>query len=195
MSIADALITAAEQLLTERGLEGFSTNRIAKRAGVSVGSLYQYFPNKDSLLAEVARRLERRTAASLIAVLEECRACSLEVAAGRIVDLLLSEDIGAMKMRRVVRREVPSSWTDETSSLVDGRVRDELANELTRRDDVRGGPTPVIVWVVAHAVETLVEHAVLTMPELLASEAFRDELVQLIVRYLRAEDSPAARNG
>jgi len=47
----DAIITAAAHILIERGYEGATTGRIAERAGVSIGSLYQYFPNKEALVA------------------------------------------------------------------------------------------------------------------------------------------------
>lgn len=44
-----AIVQAASKILVEEGVKGFNTNNIAKRAGVSIGSLYQYFPNKDSI--------------------------------------------------------------------------------------------------------------------------------------------------
>lgn len=49
---------AAEQLTRELGIEGWTTNHVAERAGASIGSLYQYFPSKESLL--VALYLHRR---------------------------------------------------------------------------------------------------------------------------------------
>src|SRR5436305_14701526 len=52
----DAILQAAAHLLAARGWEASTTNHIAERAGVSIGSLYKYFPNKSSILAEVARR-------------------------------------------------------------------------------------------------------------------------------------------
>ena len=45
-----AVLTAAAHILEERGLSGFNTNAVAERAGVSIGSLYQYFPSKDAIL-------------------------------------------------------------------------------------------------------------------------------------------------
>jgi AcrR family transcriptional regulator len=59
------ILEAAARILEMRGFEGFNTNAIAERAGVSIGSLYQYFPNKDALLSglierEVAPLLEVR---------------------------------------------------------------------------------------------------------------------------------------
>src|SRR6185295_18754704 len=46
----DAVLKAAAQVFTRRGYAGATTNHIAERAGVSVGSLYEYFPSKDALL-------------------------------------------------------------------------------------------------------------------------------------------------
>jgi len=54
----DAIVIAAEQLTRERGIEDWTTNHVAERAGASIGSLYQYFPSKESLL--VALYLTRR---------------------------------------------------------------------------------------------------------------------------------------
>jgi AcrR family transcriptional regulator len=58
-STVDAIVEAAARILEERGLDGYTTNAIAERAGVSIGSLYQYFPGKDALTAAL---LERETA-------------------------------------------------------------------------------------------------------------------------------------
>lgn len=57
--MVDALIEAAGQVIAERGLEHFTTVQVAERANVSVGSLYQYFANKDALLAALVDRLNR----------------------------------------------------------------------------------------------------------------------------------------
>jgi AcrR family transcriptional regulator len=52
----DAIVHAAGLLLRQRGWTASTTNHIAERAGVSIGSLYKYFPNKEAIVAEVARR-------------------------------------------------------------------------------------------------------------------------------------------
>jgi AcrR family transcriptional regulator len=52
----EAIVEAAARILETAGLEGYTTNAVAERAGVSIGSLYQYFPNKDAItLALIAR--------------------------------------------------------------------------------------------------------------------------------------------
>ena len=52
----DTIVEGAARILEERGFEGYNTNAIAERAGVSVGSIYQYFPGKDAITAAIIRR-------------------------------------------------------------------------------------------------------------------------------------------
>lgn len=63
--MVDDLLRATARVLVEEGWEAASTNRIAKVAGVSVGSLYQYFPNRDALVMAVARQHAGRMLAML----------------------------------------------------------------------------------------------------------------------------------
>lgn len=61
------IVEAAARVLERKGFEGFNTNAVAERAGVSIGSLYQYFPTKDALLSAIIER----EAAPLLGVAEE----------------------------------------------------------------------------------------------------------------------------
>lgn len=55
-----SIVEAAAQVLESEGFEGFNTNAVARRAGVSIGSLYQYFPGKDALTVALIRRETKR---------------------------------------------------------------------------------------------------------------------------------------
>ncbi len=55
-STVAVIVEAAARILERRGFEGFNTNAVAAKAGVSIGSLYQYFPNKDALLSALIAR-------------------------------------------------------------------------------------------------------------------------------------------
>jgi len=59
----DAILTAARELLLERGLEGFTIEDVAQRAGIPIGSVYQYFPNKFAVVVE----LDAQDTAALVA--------------------------------------------------------------------------------------------------------------------------------
>lgn len=61
----EAILEAATRILRDQGLAGLTTNRVAERAGVSVGSLYQYFPSREAILAELVRRLRLSMSARL----------------------------------------------------------------------------------------------------------------------------------
>ncbi|XOT97655.1 TetR/AcrR family transcriptional regulator, partial [Alcaligenes pakistanensis] len=55
-ALVEAILEATARVLSERGYAGTNTNVVAEVAGVSVGSVYQYFPNKDSLIAALHER-------------------------------------------------------------------------------------------------------------------------------------------
>ncbi|MCO5793190.1 MAG: TetR/AcrR family transcriptional regulator [Blastomonas sp.] len=66
----EAILEAATQIIASRGLAGFNTNAVAERAGVSIGSLYQYFPNKDALMVALIRQQQERQGAAVRAAVE-----------------------------------------------------------------------------------------------------------------------------
>jgi len=182
--IVESILAAAEAVINEHGLASFTTQRVVDRAGVSVGSLYQYFKSKEAILAELARRLEQRTQQRLIEIFQQSAADSLDVLAARVVDELLT-GIGGITFRRALRQEVPSGWTADTSSEVDATVREHLRDVFASRDDVRQGPHELMTWVIGHAIEGAIEAAVMADATLLGSDAFRAELIELVTRYLR----------
>ena len=56
----DAILKAAAQIIAANGLAGFTTNAVAARAGVSIGSLYQYYPNKDAVMVALIHRSQQQ---------------------------------------------------------------------------------------------------------------------------------------
>ncbi len=78
----EAIIEAAARILEVSGLEAFNTNAVAEKAGVSIGSLYQYFPAKEALLAALIRR--KRT--ELIADIEREKALAGAHDLSRVLD-------------------------------------------------------------------------------------------------------------
>ena len=77
-----AVLEAAARILEERGFAGYTTNAVAERAGVSIGSLYQYFPGKDALIVAL---IERETATLLADMAEVPGEPSFEARLGRMI--------------------------------------------------------------------------------------------------------------
>jgi AcrR family transcriptional regulator len=85
----DAILEATVQVLLDVGKERLTTTRVASRAGVSVGTLYQYFPNKSSLLQAALRRHMDGVAAAVEQACREQKGNSLESMATALVDAFL----------------------------------------------------------------------------------------------------------
>lgn len=65
----ETLVEAATYILRDEGPRGFTANKVAERAGVNIGSFYQYFPNKEALLFHVAQIIWERQLAQLMPIL------------------------------------------------------------------------------------------------------------------------------
>lgn len=77
-----AVLEAAARILEERGFAGYTTNAVAHRAGVSIGSLYQYFPGKDAVTVAL---IERETATLLADMAEVLNETGFEARLGRMI--------------------------------------------------------------------------------------------------------------
>ena len=84
------LMTATERVLVERGYDALTTTRVAAVAGVSVGSLYQYFPGREALVAELLRRRAEATAARLEASVAATRGRPLGARLAALLDASIS---------------------------------------------------------------------------------------------------------
>lgn len=76
--LVDSILQAAVQVLAKEGMRRFTTTRVAERAGVSVGSVYQYFPNKAAILFRLQSDEWRETSEMLRGILEDTRNPPLE---------------------------------------------------------------------------------------------------------------------
>lgn len=114
----DTIFEAAIQVLLANGLDGITTIQIAERAGVSVGSLYQYFPNKSALLAAVVKRHVGQVADATIA------ACNS--AHGKTIGEMCAAMMGAFVDAKTRRPEVSRAlYLPSAAVNADAIVREE----------------------------------------------------------------------
>lgn len=132
------LLEAAAQVFSREGLAA-TTNRIAERAGVSIGTLYQYFPDKNALLHAVAARHVRAADARLGALFEQLRATepSFDETMDQLLTALVELHSGQPRLHAVLHRVAMTAADLEEMRAFEDRVCAEVAFHLKRCD--RGG--------------------------------------------------------
>jgi len=187
--IVAAILDGAEQLLEAGAVEQITTNRIAALAGVSVGSLYQYFPNKEAIVRELALRLDRRALETAGAHVEAAAGRSLEEAARITARALLARELGSPRLRRALQLDVPGRWLEGANAATDDAIGALIAGVLAEREAEirREGDRERMAFIIQHALEGVAEAAVARRPAYLEDDAFAEELAQLLFRFLRRE--------
>lgn len=102
----EAIVEAAIRILRTDGWARLTTTRVAERAGVSVGSLYQYFPNREAIAVEIVRRRTRAFLAAVIAV-DLAGATDLDEAAQRAMAGFLAEKRRTLDLSLALRDTLP----------------------------------------------------------------------------------------
>jgi len=187
-----AIVDAAGRILLTEGAGALNTNRIAKVAGVSVGSLYQYFPNKEAVLGALAER----EGANLRNKLEELIKLTADMPVEQFVDQVIHA-MFAMRERHALLIRISDAHSGE-AGLMQQRValaeslRDVVRRVIQRRSpEVRPVDADVASFVIVHAIQG--QLAALDQglePWFMEREELVAELVILVQRYLRPQQAP-----
>ena len=185
----DALIEATARILVKEGFDKASTNRIAEKAGVSVGSLYQYFPGKDALVTAVVERHGEELAQVVREALAEVMELPVEEAIRTLVRAALDAHRIDPKLHRVLAEEIPRTGKPENAELL-GRETYALFRAWleAHRDEFRAVDLELATFVCVTSIEALTHTAVIYHADRLTDEAFEalvDEATRLVVRYLQ----------
>jgi|SRR3954470_12929346 AcrR family transcriptional regulator len=185
----DALIEATARILVKEGFDKASTNRIAQGAGVSVGSLYQYYPNKEALVAAVIDRHNRRLMEVVRGALAKVGARPLEQAVRTLVAVAIDAHRLEPKLHRVLAEQIPRTGRLEQ---VEGFSREYYALFRdfleSHKRELRTVDLGLAAFVCVTTIEGLTHTAVLHRPEILSDQAVGklvDETTHLVMRYLR----------
>ena len=186
----DALIEATARILVREGFDKASTNRIAQQAGVSVGSLYQYYPSKEALVAAVIDRHNRELMARARAASAEVAALPLELAVRKLVATAVDAHRIDPKLHRVLAEQIPRTGRLEKVAAFNRRYYDWFREYLEdHRNELRATlDLELAAFVCVTSIEALTHTAVLHRPEVLLKEAAAtlvDEVTRLVMRYLR----------
>jgi AcrR family transcriptional regulator len=184
----DAILAATARVVARDGYDRASTNRIAEAAGVSIGSLYQYFPSKEAIVSALMEGHMSRMLAVLSAAYEQSTATrSIEEAARAIIEAVFAAHRVNPKLHRILLEQVPrigtldriDSFEEQTQAMVESFLA-ARASEL-RRENIK-----IAARVVVLAVRGVTLWSVMRAPDDLANPAFLEEVIDLVVRYLVA---------
>lgn len=181
----DALVDAAAHILVRGGYGAFTTNRVAARAGVSIGSLYQYFPNKESLLAELQGRHVARIERGLEGIMANAAALPVPQVIAALVEGNVAAHLVEPELHRMLSAEVPRLGpTDATTAFEQRAFARVRALMESRRRELAVTDLDLATFVVVRTVEATIHEAVVERPEDLASGAVAREVTRLLVGYL-----------
>ncbi|MDR3416036.1 MAG: TetR/AcrR family transcriptional regulator [Nevskia sp.] len=185
----DALLEATARILVKEGYDRASTNKVAQAAGVSIGSLYQYFPSKEALVAAVIDRHIQEMMELARDALARVRECAVETAVRELVKVMIDAHRVNPKLHRALVEQVPRVGRLENIESIDREVSELVRQYLeARRDEIGVADPAIAAFVCVTTVEALTHAAVVHRPDLLAEERadrFVDDVTRLLVQYLR----------
>jgi AcrR family transcriptional regulator len=183
----DAIVEAAAQVFESLGYATATTNRIAERAGVSIGSLYQYFPNKDAILVALARRHLEQGMTMLAPQLQRLgEGEAWDAVLPDVVDAMVAMHAVAPMLHRCLFEEtrLPKELQDELEALEDALV-DVTAQALAADPTRASGDTRLAARIVVNAIEGLTHRLVLRPLPGVDSEQVAQEITALVRAYVR----------
>lgn len=180
-----AIIQASAQILEEEGYGGLSTNGIAERAGVSIGSVYEYFPGKEAIVAAVATQLVESMLEKMQAALQHAETLVLEEAMQTWIHSLYAISREEHKLLKVLLFQVPfiyqvpavAGMRSELFRLAlvgASKTREQYLIQLSRES---------LYLITTMTGATLLQMALMPPPGL-DLEAVLDELAQKMVQWL-----------
>jgi AcrR family transcriptional regulator len=184
----DALVEATARILVREGFDKASTNRIAEQAGVSVGSLYQYYPSKEALVAAVIDRHNQGLRQVVRAALAEIASLPIEQGVRRIVAVAIDAHRLDPRLHRVLAEQIPRTGRLEKVEAFNREYfalfRDYLE---AHRHELRTVDLGLAAFVCVTSIEALTHTAVLHRSDILSDAGVGtlvDEATRLVMRYL-----------
>ena len=183
--MVERILAAGRTVVLRDGYDAASTNRIAAEAGISPGSLYQYFPNKDSVLSAIVGRYSDDVAARITAALAD----RFDETGPEMVRATLEALLDALEdnaeLLRVVADELPRNENRVRAEALEERVTGLVSAYLAARPpQMRTNlPPTAAAWILVRAIENLTVRYVLDRPQI-DRATFVSEVEQLVTAYL-----------
>jgi AcrR family transcriptional regulator len=183
--MVEAILEATTHILTEEGYDKANTNRIAERAGISIGSLYQYFPNKESLIAALIEQHSDEIAQLIESKLKALSDAPLEIAIPALIKAVIAAHAINPCLHQVLSEEIPRSERSQQVQKADEHIGELLRAYLARWNDrIRPQNLEMTVFILKRTIESLCHSAVIEKPDFVNNHQFEQEVANLVLIYL-----------
>jgi AcrR family transcriptional regulator len=176
-----AVLDATVKLLKREGFDAITTNRVAEVAGVCIGSIYQYFPDKCAIFGAMHQRHVVETRRLIASTLAGYATSSLGQLMVALLDGLIDAHAGDPELHELLEREVPHR-ADGAPGLR-GALRGVIASRAQELAQHSG--LDRTLFIVPSMMDALAHGAVLCRPPQLSLAAAKEEAAQAIWTYLR----------
>jgi AcrR family transcriptional regulator len=173
----EAVLDAVERVLKRDGVEALTTNRIAEAAGVSIGSVYQYFPDKRSIYAALHQRHVEQVSLVIESTVAKHAGSSLEDFACALVQELMDVHDADPRLHEIVSELVPESAEGFRRAL-------EATFERVVLPHGQSLASHPMLYVLPHLVEALVHGGMTRRPSTVSLEDLKYEAVRAIRAFL-----------
>jgi AcrR family transcriptional regulator len=189
----EAILEATTHILTEEGYDKANTNRIAERAGISIGSLYQYFPNKESLMAALMEQHSNEIAELVESKLTNLFDAPLEIAIPELVKAVIAAHAINPRLHQVLNEEIPRSERLQQMQKAEKRITEMLRVYLMRWSNssyerlcqrIHPQNIEMTIFILSRTVESLCHSAVIEHPDFVNNPQFEQEVAKLLLLYL-----------
>lgn len=186
----EAIFEATAQIVASDGAESLSTNKVAQQAGVSIGTLYQYFPTKEAIVVAMIAQERLRVMTELQSILVSAVQASSDpktIIRDRIRALLSAMGTGSHLNRAMVRLAWHMDHHEQvTQAQREGTEHLAIALAAWKHPSLRA-PTPAMLFVATRAVIGVIRSASLENSPLLGSAELEDELVRMVWRLVSVD--------
>lgn len=183
--MVESILDATARILAKHGYAGTNTNIVAERAGVSVGSIYQYFPNKDALVVAVHERHVQQMCQVIETILKNARSASLREHIAAIVRALLAAHLIEPQLHQVLEKELPF-FDPRNKDIATHKSLHHCLNDLLEehQSDIMPADNELAIWVVMHIIVSMIHAAVIFPPKRFVLADIEQAIISAVMGYL-----------
>lgn len=182
----EAILDAAAHILVTQGFAAASTNRIAEKAGVSIGSLYQYFPNKGALIAALRRRHAEAMRTTILQLAGPAASAPLPEAVRSFIHAVMQAHRIDPQLHRILAQEAPRTDFADSRGDIDHDLRNAVHALLhSRSSEILPTDLPLAAAMLVRLTDALIHAAVIDNTLDATPQAVEDEIVRVVLRYLQ----------